>query len=72
MRAIRFHDEIEAHPLPFAPFARTISLFAGADWADTVPRDVAQTVRRLVQGQIIEPAVARLPWLAGELKVIEE
>ncbi|MFC4667661.1 LysR family transcriptional regulator [Seohaeicola nanhaiensis] len=71
MRAIRFHDELEAHPLPFPEAARTISLFAGADWADTVPRDVAQTVRRLVRSQMIDPAVARLPWLAGQLRVIE-
>lgn len=72
MRAARFHDEIGAHPLPFAAFSRTISLFAGADWADRVPRDVAQTMRRLVQGQIIDPAVTRLPWLAGQLRVIED
>ena len=72
MRAARFHDDIEAHPLPFAGDARTISLFAGADWTDTVPRDVAQTVRRLVQSQMIDPGVARLPWLAGQLRVIDQ
>jgi len=71
MRAARFHDEIDAFALPIAPFARTISLFSGADWADRVPRDVAQTMRRLVQSQMIDPAVARLPWLAGQLRVID-
>ena len=71
MRAARFHPEIEAFPLPFAPFDRTISLFAAADWADQVPRDVAQTVRRLVQSQMIAPALALLPWLTGRLQVIE-
>ncbi|AAV94284.1 transcriptional regulator, LysR family [Ruegeria pomeroyi DSS-3] len=71
MRAERFHDEVEAFALPFAAFSRRISLFAGADWADRVPRDVAETMRRLVQSQIIDPAVARLPWLGGELRVIE-
>ncbi len=70
MRAARFHDEIDAFALPGAPFARTISLFAGADWADRVPRDVAETMRRLVQSQMIDPAIARLPWLAGQLQVI--
>lgn len=70
MRAARFHDEIDAHALPVAPFARTISLFAGADWAEQVPRDVAETMRRLVQSQMIDPAIARLPWLAGQLQVI--
>ena len=72
VRAARFHDEIEAHALPMAAFARTISLFAGADWADRVPRDVARTMRRLVQSQMIEPGIARLPWLAGQLHVIED
>ncbi|WP_164658203.1 LysR family transcriptional regulator [Tropicibacter sp. Alg240-R139] len=71
MRAARFHDQIDAIPLPFASFSRTISLFAGADWADRVPRDVAQTMRRLVQSQMIDPAVAKLPWLNTQLRVID-
>ncbi|MCB1313474.1 MAG: LysR family transcriptional regulator [Sedimentitalea sp.] len=72
MRAVRFHDDIEAYPLPFGAFVRTISLFAAADWADRVPRDVARTMRHLVQTQMIDPATARLPWLSGELRVIED
>ncbi len=71
MRAARFHDQIDALPLPFADFARTISLFARDDWADRVPRDVAGIMRRLVQSQMIDPGVARLPWLAGQLRVID-
>ena len=71
MRAARFHDEIDAFPLPWPSFARTISLFAGTDWADRVPRDVAATMRRLVRSHMIEPGVSRLPWLAGELCVID-
>ncbi len=71
MRAARFHDQIDAFPLPFSSFSRTISLFAGADWADRVPRDVAQTMRRLVQSQMIDPAVAKLPWLNTQLRVID-
>jgi DNA-binding transcriptional LysR family regulator len=72
MRAARFHDDIAAHPLPFAGFARQISLFAGADWADQVPRDIAGTMRSLVQRQMIDPALAQLPWLAGDLAVLED
>lgn len=72
MRAGRFHDDIDVFPLPFTPFSRTISLFAAADWADRVPRDVAQTMRQLVRSQMIDPAVSRLPWLAGQLRVLEE
>ena len=70
MRAARFHGEIDACAWPGQPFARTISLFAGADWADNVARDMAQTMRRLVQNQMIDPAVGRLPWLAGKLRII--
>lgn len=71
MRAGRFHDQISAHPLPFKPFSRNISLFASADWADQVPRDVSQTMRRLVKAQIIDPAVRALPWLEGDLRLLE-
>ncbi|MBO6775644.1 MAG: LysR family transcriptional regulator [Marinibacterium sp.] len=71
MRAARFHDQIEAYPLPGPEVSRTISLFAGADWADRVPRDVAATMRRLVQSHMIDAAVGRLPWLAGQLRVLE-
>lgn len=70
MRAGRFHDQVDAYPLPFEPFSRQISLFAGADWAGSVPVDVAQTMRRLMQAHMIDPALAQLPWLAGDLAII--
>jgi DNA-binding transcriptional LysR family regulator len=71
MRAGRFHDQVVALPLPFKPFSREITLYAGADWAGHVPNDVAQTMRNLVQRHIIDPALVKLPWLAGELRVLE-
>ncbi len=70
MRAARFHEGIEAHPLPFPPFERQISLFAGADWSEEVPREIAQTVQRLVKLHMIDPAVARLPWLRNRFRLI--
>ena len=70
MRAERFHPELEAHPVPFPGGARRISLFAGADWSDTVPRDVARTARTLVQDLVIAPALRQLPWLDGELRLL--
>ena len=70
MRAARFHDEIDAHPLPFAPFARTISLFAGADWSDQVPLEIARTMRQLVTAHMIDPALTRLPWLSDQFQLI--
>ena len=71
MRAERFHGEVEALPLPFKPFSREITLYASADWAGDVPNDVAQTMRRLVQRHIIDPGVDQLPWLAGELRILD-
>lgn len=71
MRAGRQHEALEAHPVPFAPFSRTVSLFAGSDWADTVPSDVARTLRHLMDEMVIAPALAVLPWLQGELRVLE-
>lgn len=71
IRAGRFHDRIDVFPLPFGQLSRQITLFAGSDWADQVPRDIAATMRQLLQGQMIDPAVAQLPWLSGQLRLIE-
>ena len=70
MRATRFRNDLDAHPLPFQPFARTISLFAGADWSEDVPLEIARTVQRLVEPHMIDPCLARLPWLGGVLRLI--
>ena len=71
LRAGRFHAEVDAHPLPFKPFARTISLYASADWAGGVPNDVANTMRRLLQAHMIDPAVSKLPWLSGQMRLLD-
>lgn len=70
MRAARFHDGLEAYPAPFGEFSRTISLFTRTDWSDQVPLEVAGMMRRLMQSQMIDPAMAKLPWLSGRLKVM--
>ncbi len=71
MRAARFHDRIDANPLPLKPFARTISLFAARDWAEKVPRELAQTLRQLLRSQVIDPAQVAMPWLDGQLRLID-
>ncbi|TCK99318.1 LysR family transcriptional regulator [Shimia isoporae] len=71
LRAARFHEKLDAHPLPLAPFARNISLLASADWADTVPRDMAETLRRLIDQHMISPGIERFPWLRGEFRILE-
>lgn len=72
MRAARFHREIAMHPLPFEGFARTITLFAGDDWSENVPRELTQTLRRLLQDQMITPAHDTAPWLRPELRLIND
>jgi DNA-binding transcriptional LysR family regulator len=72
MRAARLHAGMEAHPVPFPAFARTISLLAASDWSDHVPRDVARRTRMLIADMVIAPALAQLPWLEGALTVLED
>ncbi|MCH2250599.1 MAG: LysR family transcriptional regulator [Cognatishimia sp.] len=71
MRAARFHDDVVAHPLPFGQFHRQISVFASADWADAVPRDVRQSLRQLVGDRMIAPLVQKQPFLKGELRLLD-
>ncbi|WP_170426628.1 LysR family transcriptional regulator [Ruegeria arenilitoris] len=70
MRAARFHDAIEAHPAPIGDVSRTISLFTRTDWSDQVPQEVAGMMRRLMGSQIVDPALAQLPWLNNRLKLM--
>ncbi len=71
MRAARFHDEVAAYPLPINPFSRDIVLYAGSDWAGPVPQDIARTIKGLVLTQMIDPAVAALPWLAPNFRLLD-
>ena len=70
MRAARFHDGLEVHPAPFGTASRRISLFTRSDWSDQVPREVAGMTRHLMQSQMIDPCLTRLPWLSGQFRVI--
>ncbi len=70
MHAHRFRDRADILPLPFAPLSRTISLNARAGVLREMPGRVAARLRPLVQELVVGPAVARMPWLAGELRVL--
>jgi len=72
MRAARFHEGMQAMPLPFEGAGRNISLFASDDWSGPVPRDIARTMGQLIETHVIIPAVADLPWLADSLKRLED
>lgn len=70
MRAARLHDDIAALPLPYAPCARQISLFASPDWGADIPRDIADQIRSLLHDQILLPALALMPWLEGDFHLL--
>ncbi len=70
MRAERFHDQITAHPLPFAHFSRRISLLASPDFAEKVPSDLAQSFRVMLQDTIITPSLRSQPFLNGAFKLL--
>jgi len=68
--AKRFIDDIDVLPLPFAPLERTISLSARRDVLGDMPSQTAQRLRALLQEHVVDPMVARHPWLEGELRVL--
>ena len=70
MHAHRFRDRADILPLPFAPLSRTISLNARRGVLRDMPGQVAARLRPLVQELVVGPAVARMPWLQGELRVL--
>jgi len=72
LRAGRFAGEIDAHPLPFAGFARRIVLYAGAGWSGAVPGQIADLARGLVAEHFVTPGLEAMPWLGGRFRVLNQ
>ncbi|UXX84335.1 LysR family transcriptional regulator [Roseovarius pelagicus] len=70
MRARRFADQIDVLPLPFEPLSRTISLTARKGILQDMPAQVAATLKPILEASIVTPAIARHPFLQGEIKVL--
>lgn len=70
LRARRFHDQVDLHPLPFAAFARTISLFHRADGMPEIAGIIAESLRDILRVQVVEPGQSALPWIGGALDII--
>ena len=70
LRARRFHDQVDLFPLPFAAFARTISLFHRDDWMPQVAGIIAESLRGILQAQVVDPGRAAIPWIGEALTVI--
>ena len=70
LHAQRFRDQADILPLPFAPLSRTISLNARRGVLRDMPGRMAKRLRPLLQELVVGPAVARMPWLAEDLRVL--
>lgn len=70
LHAMRFRDRAELRPLPFGRLERTISLSARAGVLRDMPARVAARLRPLVEQQVVDPALGRYPWLAGDLRLL--
>ncbi|MEM8978838.1 MAG: LysR family transcriptional regulator [Pseudomonadota bacterium] len=69
-RAERFVDAVDIVPLPCAPLERRISLMARAGLLQNMPRDTAESLRDIVQSEIVGPTTQEHPWMQGRLKVL--
>ncbi len=70
LRAPRFHAALDARPLPFKSFTRTLSLHARRDVLGALPSRAAGILRTLITAYCIEPALREMPWLAGQFRVL--
>lgn len=71
MRAKRFKADVEVMPLPFKGLSRSISLIARKDGLGSIPNDISNIIRPLVQEMMIDPCVEELPWLEGKFRLLE-
>ena len=65
-----FRAGIDVLPLPFAPFARSLSLSARSGLLKEMPGQVASRLRGLIAEEVARPALAEWPWMADHLRVL--
>jgi len=70
LRARRFHDQVDLFPLPFAGFARTISLFHRQDWMPEVANVIAESLRSILRAQVVDPGHLAVPWIGNGLTIL--
>ncbi len=68
--AARFLPQVEVMPLPGVGPSRIISASARAGAMGDFPQRVAAELRPLLTERVVAPALARWPWLAGQLRVL--
>lgn len=72
LRAQRFHEQVDIHPLPFLPFSRTLSLLYHRQWTPLVASRIADMTRDILQSLIVGPAHERFPWLMESIRIIQK
>lgn len=70
LRAHRFVEAVDIHPLPVAPLSRRISLSARAGVLGEMPGQLAVRLRRLLGELIVAPAVERYGFLKDDLRLL--
>ena len=65
-RAQRHHDGIRLTPFPGKAFSRQLSVFQRDDLPNGIHDMLATILRGAVQRLIVEPTLARHPWLTGK------
>lgn len=71
LRAQRFMDDVELMPLPFDPMSRRISLIARKDAMVKMPKEIANTLRPIIQEQVIAPLTTNVPWLSNDFHLLD-
>ena len=70
MRAGRFADGIDAHPLPGEAMARQIVVYASSDWSGGIPEQIAELARELIGVHFWEPGQEQMPWLGESFRIL--
>jgi DNA-binding transcriptional LysR family regulator len=70
LHGARFRAAVEVRPLEGAPLSRSLSLSARAGILKDIPAQVATRLRSQLATQVVNPALAEWPWMAGTLRLL--
>jgi DNA-binding transcriptional LysR family regulator len=70
LSARRQHAVLDAHPLPFAGFSRTISVYSRREVMGALPERAAELLRLLFERHSIKDALEYMPWLGDQFRVV--
>lgn len=67
----RFAADIDVLPLPFAPLDRVLSLYTRTDGVREMADEIAARLRPALERDVVTPALAAWPWLAGKMAMLD-